>query len=322
MKRRGDELEAFKTEIDLVAYAESYGFDVDRKRTSRTSVAMKHGVTGERILVAKKSDGHFIYASVHDHTDSGTIIDFEQRRKGGTLGDVRKALRPFIGESAMPVPRPRGEKSAKAAPEVLLEAAAQDFDAVRQAFDEMRPIEHGNRYLEERCIPAIVYMHPRMKNRIRVDRRTNVVFPHWEPGGALTGYEIKNRGFTGFATGGAKRLWGSGIGADDTELVICETAIDALSFATLFGVEGRRFVSTAGALNPAQLDLVRSAMRKLPSGGRVVLATDADEGGDLLAETITAAAEGMGCDAVEIVHRSPAARGADWNDVLSDGFGI
>ena len=40
MKRRGDDLEAFKVEIDLVANAQSYGFEVDRKRTSRTSVAM------------------------------------------------------------------------------------------------------------------------------------------------------------------------------------------------------------------------------------------------------------------------------------------
>ena len=40
--------------------------------------------------------------------------------------------------------------------------------------------------------------------------------------------------------------------AADTELVVCETAIDLLSYAALFGIEGRRFVSTAGALNPEQ----------------------------------------------------------------------
>lgn len=73
MEARSDEIEAFKTQIDLVAFAEDQGYEIDRRRTSRTSVAMRHGTSGERILVAKAGNGHFIYASVHDHLASALM---------------------------------------------------------------------------------------------------------------------------------------------------------------------------------------------------------------------------------------------------------
>jgi hypothetical protein len=41
--------------------------------------------------------------------------------------------------------------------------------------------------------------------RLRIDARRNAVFPHRDDDG-VCGYEIKNRGFTGFATGGVKAL--------------------------------------------------------------------------------------------------------------------
>lgn len=52
MEARNDEIEAFKTQVDLVAYAEEQGYEIDRRRTSRAAVAMRHGRSGDRILVA------------------------------------------------------------------------------------------------------------------------------------------------------------------------------------------------------------------------------------------------------------------------------
>jgi hypothetical protein len=48
----------------------------------------------------------------------------------------------------------------------------------------------------------------------------------------VCGYEIKNRDFTGFARGGSKGLWLSHTEPDDTRMVSCESAIDALSHAS------------------------------------------------------------------------------------------
>lgn len=315
MTSRAAELETFKTEINLVAFAEAQGFVVDPKKSSRTSVAMRHESSGERILVRKNPNGHYVYASVGDPSDNGTVIDFLQRRGGGSLGEIRKTLRPWVGgadfssEARLPRRNPHSQR--------VLETATTDLEAVRSAWAAMTPLESVNPYLTgERAIPAAVYGHRKFVGRIRTDARRNVCFPHWERGGGLTGYEIKNHGFTGFAKGGQKRLFGSGIDGADHELVICETAIDLLSYAALHGIEGRRFVSTAGALSPSQPPLLRSAMEKLPTGGRVVLAVDADRGGDALcAQLVAILGDAEGLDLTWERH-SPPTQGDDWNDVL------
>lgn len=318
MERRVDELERFKREIDLVAYAQDHGYEIDRRRTCRTSTAMKHEESGDRILVAVNGNGHFVYSSVHDLKDQGSIVDFCQRRSGGSLGEVRKRLRPYLqGYSLRPS---RAWLAAQRAPAQFdrLRAVEVDLEEVQRVYAAATPIEGVNAYLtRERCIPPEVYLHPRFAKRIRVDERGNVLFPHFESGGQINGFEIKNHRFTGFARGGAKRLFASGFAEDDERLVIAESAIDALSYAALFGIERCRFLSTAGAINAEQLGLIQAAVRKVPSGGEVVLAVDADEGGDQLVETLLVAISALNGDSVPATRHSPPDRGADWADALN-----
>ncbi len=62
-------------------------------------------------------------------------------------------------------------------------------------------------YLEnERALPASLLEAERFAGRVRMDARGNAVFPHFDQEG-LCGYEIKNKGFTGFSSGGTKGLW-------------------------------------------------------------------------------------------------------------------
>jgi hypothetical protein len=317
MTSRADELETFKTQINLVAFAEDQGFVVDRKKSSRTSIAMQHEGSGERILVRRNPNGHYVYASVHDPSDNGTVVDFLQRRGGGSLGAVRKALRPWIGVAPGPLSL---RKSRSERTNTHLEAQSEDLEGVQEAFAVMSPITAPNGYLEERGIPASIYMHPRFEGRIRVDGRRNVAFPHWRPG-ELTGFELKNRGFTGFAKGGRKALWSSRRKANDQRLVVCETAIDALSYAALFGVEDAQLVSTAGALNPAQPALLQSAVEGLPAGGQVIFAVDADRGGDALCEQLEGVLEAAKGLTLTWDRHSPQVQGQDWNDVLRGHWG-
>src|SRR4029077_18282126 len=103
-------------------------------------------------------------------------------------------------------------------------------------------------YLEhERRLPANALALPRIAGRVRIDRRGNAVFPHFDVVG-LCGYEIKNQGFTGFASGGKKGLWFSHSRPSDRRLVLAESAIDALSHAVLFpDAEDRtRYASLGG----------------------------------------------------------------------------
>lgn len=305
MLDRRDELDAFKREICLVEYALAHGYAVDRMASSRSSVVLVDG-SGDKLVVAKAHDGHWIYFSVRDDHDNGTIIDFVQRRAGLSLGEVRKELRPWIGRPPHPAP--------PAAPSFwrTIQPASKDLIRVRASLENM-PAVASHPYLEEvRAIPRSLLSSQRFSECVRVDKRGNAIFPHRDSDG-FTGWEAKNIGFTGFAPGGAKALWTSADFEGDDSLVVAESAIDALSYATLHGAQPSRYASIAGSMNPGQPELLRDAARGLPPGSRVVIATDSDEGGDRLLEAIRQAVLPLGISTVE---DRPASRGMDWNDVL------
>jgi Toprim-like len=92
----------------------------------------------------------------------------------------------------------------------------------------------------------------------------------------LSGYELKNVGFTGFASGGSKALWLSHELPDDQRLVFCEAAVDALSHAVLFPDNHARYASIGGKPNPQQPELIRAAAARMPNGSEIIAAMDAD----------------------------------------------
>jgi hypothetical protein len=151
-------------------------------------------------------------------------------------------------------------------------------------------------YLEnERALPASLFGLERFAGRIRIDARGNAVFSHFDEEG-LCGYEIKNRGFTGFASCGTKGLWLSHGRDDDNRLVLCESAIDALSYAALYPDERARYASIGGKMNPMQPALIRLAIVRMPARSIIVGAMDADVEGGRLAELVREAVELSGRD--------------------------
>jgi hypothetical protein len=266
---------------------------------------MRHP-NGDKVIIKRDTDGAYIFFSVRDDQDNGSIIDWVQHRnRGMSLGAVRKELRPWIGQPPVPVP---------AFP--ALHKTEKDRMKVEAAYARMKDAVDGHPYLEnERALPASLLGLERFAGRVRMDTpRKNAVFPHFDQDG-LCGYEIKNRGFTGFASGGAKGLWLSHERADDNKLVFCESAIDALSFAVLFPDEHARYASIGGKPNPLQPELIRAAIARMPSGSEIVSAMDADEDGGKLAEIVHQAVRLTGRDDLRFSdHRPSGAK--DWNDVL------
>ncbi len=59
---RQSELEAFKR-LDLAVIASSYGYVVDKRRSTRSTVMMSSGT--DKIAISKRGS-HYIYWSVHD----------------------------------------------------------------------------------------------------------------------------------------------------------------------------------------------------------------------------------------------------------------
>ena len=308
------ELEAFKTRIDLREYASALGYTVDKAESSSTATVMRRG--GDKISISRLPDGHYVYDSFRgDLTDRGSIIDFVQKRKGLNLGEVRKELRSWCAgvpskhlfPSLGPIPKDR-------------------WRVVRE-ISQMRVVtEHP--YLERRRgIPRKILEHDRFLRCVYMDRRGNAIFPHYDCFPDLQdgvdyyepcGYEIKNVGFTGFAPGGIKGLWTSWLNpiCDNEEIIVCESAIDALSYAVLFPAPNL-YVSIAGHLSSAQADLITFLVERVEPVGAmtVVAAMDSDEAGAQLIDAVLIAAErsvrkGLSC-------RQHVPQGyKDWNEQL------
>ena len=180
-------------------------------------------------------------------------------------------------------------------------------------------------YLTARGLGPDVLALPRFAGRVRVDRRNNALFPHYDKNG-LCGFEIKNKGFTGFAAGCIKGLWYSMAAPTDNQLVLVESAINAYSYQVMHPDQlWTRFMSTSGEFSPLQrgdLDLkqpglLRLAMEKLPPGAVVLLAFDKDEPGEKLAEKV----ESMAPAGREVRVALPDV-GKDWNDALMHLLGL
>jgi hypothetical protein len=298
------ELDKFKTAIDLRAYAAGQGYQLDRKESWRGTAVMRHPDSHDKVVIKRGLDGHYVYFSVRDDRDNGSIIDFVQFRQKLSLGAVRKELRPWIGQPPVPVP---------AFP--VLQKSEKDRMKVEAAWSRMKDTADGHPYLErERALPASLLTSERFAGRIRIDDKGNAVFPHFDAEG-LSGYELKNIGFTGFAPGGSKGLWLSHEMPDDNRLVFCESAIDALSNASMFFDIRTRYASIGGKPNPQQPELIRAASARMPSGSQIVAAMDADADGAKLNEIVRQSVALTGRPDLKFILQEPFGF-KDWNDQL------
>jgi hypothetical protein len=295
--KMSDEIERFKSEISLVDYAQAeHGYELIEKESSKASKVLKAG--GDKIIVTRQ-DGHDVYFSTGDAADSGSVIDFIQRRVKLNLGQVRKALRPWLPGAK----RPAIKRPARAPDHAV--AVTKDRAGVLARWAAMQPYAGTyltrERGIDKRVIEAF---------EVRQDERGNACFGHRDYVD-VSGWEVKNQGFTGFSAGGerAVTLVVPG-GGKPKKIVICESAIDAMSYAQLKHERGNCYMSTAGAqLSPAQRTLLTQILSKttLP----VVLAMDKDAAGERMAQEVAQ----MAPQGVQTTREVPEA-GKDWNDAL------
>lgn len=284
---QGDELERFKTAINLIEFAESVGYEIDSRESSKASSVLRRG--DDKIIVATDADGHGIYFSVRDDSDHGSIIDFVQKRESLNLGQVRKMLRPWVdGSPSSYAPKAPALQRRKPQP------TTGDRGQVLAVWSKMQPTNGNHPYLTiERKIEPATQVDTRFVGMVRLDAKGNAVFPHYDETG-ITGYELKNKAFTGFASGGEKALWHSANLHTATRLVVVESAIDGMSHAELTQDPEAAYVSIGGSMSDKQLDLLTKAIGDLQGrAGTVIIATDNDTSGNALAQQIEALVRGM-----------------------------
>jgi len=296
------ELERFKTEINLVELACSYGYELDRKESSRTSFVMRHQ-DGDKIVVAIDTDGHGIFFSVRSDRQHGSVIDFVKWKSGTSLGQSRQILRQWTANPTSLFPA--AQKRQLLRPEPVMHNCAATY----AQWLRMKPYTpaHSRGYLEKRGLTTETIST--FSERIGIDQHGNIVFRH-DDLLSVTGWEVKNKGFTGFSGGGRKALFGCKIGSPHKDasplLVITESAIDAMSYYQLKPEPGF-YLSFAGSLSTEQHNLLKYVLNRYPHA-RVVAATDHDEQGEKFADII--------CSIRPDTVRTIPPTGKDWNDTL------
>lgn len=317
MLDRESELTELK-KLDMSVIAAAHGFDIDRRRSTRTSVTMSNGP--DKIVITKKNGVYVFFSPSSDA--NGSVIDLYQKliEPGASLGKTRQALRPFLGAGY--IAEVRKTHAGRFAPEI--KESTLDLAGVAERYAAFSPIAKPHDWLcKERGIPFELLMSDRLRGRVQVDRRGNLAFPHvGYPGETpsdqrvLTGYELRNRGVNMFSKGGRKSLAFSNAFEQDRTLVVCESAIDMVSYLALHEITETRTFSLAGKMNPYQPALLQSAITSMREGSIIASGCDNDLAGDDLSAEIEKLVRSTGRSDLELREARPAKRGMDWNAVL------
>jgi len=294
----------FKTEINLTQYAAHLGYEIDRKKSTRSSIAMRKD--SDKVIISRRGN-LWVYFSVTDDNDNGTIIDFAEKRTHKSIGEIGRDLQNWI----------RGGISLPDAKSYAREVAPQEYDPARieGIFKSLKPV-HKHRYLGSRGLTDALLIDRRFAGRIFADRYQNAVFPHFK-GGQVCGLELKNHDKALFVRGSEKTLWRSYVFKDDNTLILAEAVIDALSYHALYRREKAVYAATGGGLSPEQGEIITAFIRDFDTLEHIIIIPDHDQGGDKFEKRIREAVELSGFDGLCETHR-PCLEGQDWNDVYKD----
>ena len=75
----------FKTDINLTQYAAYFGYEIDAKKSTKSSIAMRRD--GDKVIISRKG-ANWVYFSVMDDSDNGSIIDFVQKRTSKKILEI------------------------------------------------------------------------------------------------------------------------------------------------------------------------------------------------------------------------------------------
>jgi len=301
---------SYKSQINLSHYATSLGYELDPRKTTKSSLVMKHP-NGDKVIISKRGK-NYVYFSVSDDKDNGTIVDFIRKRTDKTFPEIGLELQKWVkGGGNIPVNIP-----------LTGDIQQQEYnpERIKALFERMIPLK-WDKYLENtRKIPQLTLKNNLFAGRIYRDTYGNVVFPHYDHTG-ICGLELKNADKGVFVRGSAKGLWTSTINLKAETLVITESPIDGLSYFTLFPdlqKSGVVFASVSGGLRPHQIQLLSDLIKKLPQLRKIILAVDHDKGGEKIEKTIREGVKNSGEFFDNMLTHVPEKIGADWNEVLKN----
>jgi len=280
-----------------------YGFELKKNSTAKNP-CLTNGK--DTIVIKRQQDGNYTFWSPSSK-NMGSVIDLLMWQENVGMSQACKiALQKMNGHT-------QNKDTVKTqAPKHLEPVKELDQEKLRQ----LKPVE-SHPYLESRGIDNI--NNDRFKETVFIDERKNAVFPHTDAANEITGYAMKNEKFNGFSPGGSKTMWKSNQLDNDNQLVVTESAIDALSYAKLMDkrdpnqMSNTRFISTEGAFSPEVQEMIKSEITLMPDSTKVIAAFDNDNQGWKYANGLKEICESMERKCrIDI----PRVKGYDWNEVL------
>ncbi|MEO9474612.1 MAG: toprim domain-containing protein [Cyclobacteriaceae bacterium] len=294
--------ESIKQNIDLREYAEFLGYKVDPKKSTRSSTVMTLD-HADKVVISKRG-GNWVYFSVYDDNDNGSILDFVKNRTDKNVFQAANELSSWINEN------PITQKNLK----YRQCDSKPDPYRISRLFNFCKPaINHA--YLQNRGISNSVISSPRFYGRIHQDQFKNAVFPHFTKG-QICGLELKGDNADLFVRGSQKTLWRSNSLHDDHTLIIAETPIDAISYHMIFNLKNALYTATCGGLSKKQASILEQLISRLLWVKTIIFITDNDKGGDRIADQLLNVISQSGFSG-KVTRHSPQKRGCDWNDVLN-----
>jgi len=266
MTADSDELVELRTRVDCRAVLEAASWELDARESTRHAAKYRHGA-GRIVIVTHEGRGWF--DPLNDRR--GDVLALAQHIWGGSLGHARKALRPLAGITPKLLPMRRDG-----------DVATLDGDRLWNEASRLRPGSQGWTYLTEtRRLPVESITRALQVEALREGIYGTVWAMHQAAAGVVTGWEMRGPKYKGFSKGGTKTLFWLGHPSVAERLVVTESAIDALSLASLERwPDGTLYASTGGGYGPETGNALRGL---LPGHGELVAATDQGTGGELLA---------------------------------------
>ena len=317
-----DDLEKVKREVNLIQHAASMGYVLDKEKSSKNWAVMEK--ESDKILIKNgpNQNGHWMYKSLVDEQEKGTIVDFMQKR-GFSYQSICGLSSRHLDDRIV-----KDQKSLS----VEIGDVFSQCHIAREVFDRVVEHQKGN-YLTCRGIDQTTY---ECYTGVKVgNQAVFALYRNIDSNGKGTicstiSYQFDAKGTMSddgcfnstkyFQKGlprGLSVLVESGLPVK--HIVVSESPTDALSYKQMSSsLKGTMYVSTCGSLSEGvkrELSNVLSNARE--NGWSVTLAFDSDKAGRKMDEEVRRLADACLVDC----RSSIPYQFKDWNEELVSGLG-
>jgi hypothetical protein len=276
--------------ISLLEFALAHGYECDRRKGLKWPVLNHH--SGDRIIIVNpRNPAAQGYFNPGDDGDRGTLIQFVRNRLGWLFPEAPERSQAWnvnrVLHEWLSLPFRDRRLHAK-----LSSPSRHGGKVDEVAFDPalLGPLEDPS-WLLSRGITRETLNDILFEGRIlqsRTGTHRNTAFPYRkELDGRIVGAEVRNHNFKGHMCGSLRgvSLWVSRCMPGSERIVVCESALDALSHFEMNGDGRDVYVSFGGHLAEGQLECLKGIYRRLSTDRhmRLDIGTDDDEKGHLYA---------------------------------------